>query len=108
VSLTISDQWTLARMEIGLCRSDPKLAGMLAVFASVYRHERCPAWEPLSPWRPRLSLVMGAILVAAGTCLVVTCELVLGRTRRAKPAIPGAGARGGPGPVDRRNGDRRQ
>lgn len=90
MSLTFSDRWTLARIEIGLRRSDPKLAGMLAVFTNVSRHQRSSAVERLSPWRPRLGLVVGAMLIAASICLVMTGELVLGHARWAQPANRGA------------------
>jgi hypothetical protein len=68
-------------MEVELRRSDPKL-GMLAVFTDVSRGERGPAWEQISPWWPRLSLVAGVMLIVVGICLLLACELVLGRARR--------------------------
>ena len=109
MSLTSSDRWALARIEIGLRRSDPKLAGMLAVFTYISRRERGPAAEHLSSWRPRLSLVAGALLIAVGICLVVTCEVVLGHTRRAEPAIPGAESwQRHPSRVDHRSGGQRR
>lgn len=109
MSLTSSDRWALARLEIGLRRSDPKLAGMLAVFTYISRRERGPAAEHLSPWRPRLSLVAGAMLIAVGICLALACELFLRRARRAKPAIPGTESwRRPPSRVDHRSGGQRR
>ena len=109
MSLTSSDQWALARIEIGLRRSDPKLAGMLAVFTYISRRERGPAAEQLSPWRPRLSLVVGATLIAVGIFLAMAFELVLGRARRAEPAIPGTESwRRSPSRMDHRSGGQRR
>jgi hypothetical protein len=82
MALTSSDQCALARIETELRRSDPELAGMLATFTDLSQQGRGPAWDQVSPWRPRPSLVVGVMLIAIGICLFVACELVIGRVRR--------------------------
>lgn len=82
MALTSSDQWALARIESELSRSDPELADLLGTFTGLSQHGRGPAGDQVSPWRPRLSLVVGVMLIAVGICLFVACQLVIGRTRR--------------------------
>ena len=62
---TANDHWALARIESTLCRSDPKLAGMYAVFTHVSRREPSTAAERLSTWHPRSAIILGVIVVAA-------------------------------------------
>ena len=45
MSLSHYEQSRLCRIEASLCRSDPKLAGMLGMFGRLCTGQRMPAWE---------------------------------------------------------------
>jgi hypothetical protein len=52
MSLNHSQRRELRRIEHRLLRSEPHLAGMLAVFSKLSAGQRMPAWEQ-EPTRPR-------------------------------------------------------
>ena len=103
--------WVLRRMGRGLCRSDPHLAAMLAIFTRLTAGEaidsREQAGPPGSPMRRILARLGGAITVAAA-CLcscarralrraAITWTIVWSRLRRgARPAASAPTTPGNP------------
>ena len=81
----------LHRIESGLLRSDPHLAAMLAVFASLAAGERLPAWEQV-PGRPGRIQQAAALIVKAITILAAALSVLLvavrGRATADTPAAP--------------------
>jgi hypothetical protein len=54
MSLSHHEQSRLRRMEASLCRSDPKLAGMLGIFGRLRAGQRMPAREQAPSWLDRI------------------------------------------------------
>jgi hypothetical protein len=112
MSLNHRERHQLYRMEARLLRSDPKLAGMLAVFGRLSAGQRMPAWEQVASRQGRIgqaaALIARAIAIMAaaiGLLLSVLAAVVMGG--RARPpqrtrqqADPGRGADGRPDPAD--------
>jgi hypothetical protein len=119
MSLTRREQHQLYRIESGLLRSDPKLAAMLTVFASLCAGQRLPAGEQLATWghmtiwlnriRQAAALIaeaFTAMAMAAGLLAYAVrsllCALVGRRAGRPQPARQqtGPGTDGQPNPAD--------
>src|SRR5580693_3072963 len=76
----------LHRIESGLLRSDPHLAAMLAVFASLAAGEHLPAWEQLAT-RPDRIRQAAALVVKAVSLLATALALLLDAVRSLVRAI---------------------
>jgi hypothetical protein len=119
MSLTRREQHQLYRIESGLLQSDPKLAAMLTVFASLCAGQRLPAGEQLAPWghiatwldriRQAAALIAeaftamaAAVGLLAHAVRTLLCALVGRRARRPQPARQqtGPGTDGQPNPAD--------
>jgi hypothetical protein len=70
----------LHRIESGLLRSDPHLAAMLAVFASLAAGEHLPAWEQLATRPDRIRQAV-ALTVRAVTLLAAAIALLVDAVR---------------------------
>jgi hypothetical protein len=77
----------LHRIESGLLRSDPHLAAMLAVFASLAAGEHLPAWEQV-PSRPGRIQQAAALIVKAITILAAALSVLLDAVRGRATADP--------------------
>jgi hypothetical protein len=92
MSLAPGEQETLTEIEHSLCRSDPRLAAMFAVFSRQIFARQGPVRELLSPWRPRSRRFMKLfLLVVVIMCL---CAIVAGivMTSHSGGVPPGASA----------------
>src|SRR5580704_3219459 len=93
----------LHRIESGLLRSDPHLASMLAVFASLAAGEHLPAWEQLATRPDRIRQAV-ALTVKAVTLLAAAISLLLNAVRALVTAMV-MGSRARPAPSARRPAD---
>ena len=93
----------LHRIESGLLRSDPHLAAMLAVFASLAAGEHLPAWEQLAT-RPDRIRQAAALIVKAITILAAALSLLLNAVRALAAAVV-MGDRAQPPAAPRQPGD---
>jgi len=118
MSLTHRERNQLYRIESGLLRSDPKLASMLTVFASLSAGQCMPAGEQVATWghiatwltriRQAAALIAEAITAMAAAfgllayaVRTLLCALVGRRARRPQPARQqtGPGTDGRPNPA---------
>jgi hypothetical protein len=118
MSLTHRERNQLYRIESGLLRSDPKLASMLSVFASLSAGQCMPAGEQVATWghiatwltriRQAAALIAEAITAMAAAfgllayaVRTLLCALVGRRARRPQPARQqtGPGTDGRPNPA---------
>lgn len=70
MSLAPGEQETLTEIENSLCRSDPRLAAMFAVFSRQIFGRQGPVRELLSPWRPRSRQIMKIVLLVVAIICV--------------------------------------
>jgi hypothetical protein len=108
MSLSYRQEDQLRRVEAGVCRSDPHLAGMFGVFGRLYADDGMPAWEqvvqePASRSRLRQAAawsVTALIAVAAAISVLLSKAVAVATARRGCPRT-GAGGRAGTYPVGR-------
>lgn len=84
ISLSRCEQSRLRRIQASLCRSDPKLAGMLGVFGRLCAGRRMPAWEQAPSRLDRIR--QAAALLAAARALAA-----IAHGGRARPPAPETG-----------------
>ena len=77
MSLAPKEQRALAGIEDSLCRSDPRLATMLATFTVRSSRGRIPRWKGLPPGRLRIRRFIPVALATALTGLAVLGGLLL-------------------------------
>jgi hypothetical protein len=92
ISLSRCEQSRLRRIQASLCRSDPKLAGMLGVFGRLCAGQRMPAWEQAPSRLDRIR--QAAALLAAARALAAIAHG--GRARPRHPRPGGSAATGRP------------
>jgi Protein of unknown function (DUF3040) len=96
MSLNYSEQRQLHRIESRLLRSDPNLAGMLAVFGRLSAGQRMPAWEEVATRLDRLrqaapltakaiSVMVAAIGLLVSAILILPALVVGGPARSPQP-----------------------
>jgi len=94
MSLSHYEQSRLSRIEASLCRSDPKLAGMLGMFGRLCAGQRMPAWEQ-APSRLGQIRQAAALLAAARLLLAAARALAaIVQGGRARPPAPKTGRPG--------------
>lgn len=76
MSLAPGEQETLTEIENSLCRSDPRLAAMFAVFSKQIFGRQGPVRELLSPWRPSSRRFMKLFLLVV--VVICFCAIVAG------------------------------
>jgi len=87
MSLSHYEQSRLSRIEASLCRSDPKLAGMLGMFGRLCAGQRMPVWEQAPS---RLDQIrQAAALLAAARALAAIVQGGRARPRAPKTGRPG-------------------
>ncbi len=99
MSIPLSEQRMLKRIDKAVCRSDPRLAAMLATFAWLAAGEVMPARErlPHAARRARLALLL-ALTVIAGLALRGLRSAWHARPwRHRRAAAAGQAAANGPG-----------
>lgn len=105
MSLSCRQQRLLGRTGDAICRSDPRLASMLALFARLAAGEEMPGREQLRA--PALSRLRASVLMAAAaaatlvTCAAAACARAIRSAIAAGAALASrvAGSRRPTGPV---------
>jgi hypothetical protein len=90
MSLSYGQALQLRRIEAELGRSDPRLGGMLGVFAWRYADQGMPAWEQMTSfrYRSRLSAWLTTVLVAVAAAIASLRGAVSVATRRTRARLP--------------------
>jgi hypothetical protein len=86
MSLAPGEQETLTEIENSLCRSDPRLAAMFAVFSRQIFGRQGPVRELLSPWRPSSRRFMKLLLLAVA--IMCLCAIVAGIVMTSHGGVP--------------------
>ena len=90
MSLSHYEQSRLSRIEASLCRSDPKLAGMLGMFGRLCAGQRMPAWEQAPS---RLGQIRQAAALLAAAAVAAAARLLLAAARALAAIVQGGRAR---------------